>query len=260
MAATFDTAAVADMGAVVAEEGRAKYNEFTKYDDRDIYKGLTYWAPNVNIFREPRWGRGHETFGEDPYLTGRMGVAFIRAMQGDGEYLKAAACAKHFAVHSGPESLRHSFNAEVSPQDLWDTYLPAFEECVLEGGVEAVMGAHITVRTASPAAAVKRRRGKIRLRGKWNFKGHVVSDCAALKDFHTTHGVTKTAPESAAMALHAGCDVNCGFTYLHLLQAYQDGLVTEEEIREAAVHLYAPPGLNWDCLTRIVLLTRFLMR
>lgn len=236
MAATFDTAAVADMGAVVAEEGRAKYNEFTKYDDRDIYKGLTYWAPNVNIFRDPRWGRGHETFGEDPYLTGRMGVAFIRAMQGDGEYLKAAACAKHFAVHSGPESLRHSFNAEVSPQDLWDTYLPAFEECVLEGGVEAVMGAYNRT-NGEPCCGSQTLLRKI-LRDKWNFKGHVVSDCAALKDFHTTHGVTKTAPESAAMALHAGCDVNCGFTYLHLLQAYQDGLVTEEEIREAAVHLF----------------------
>lgn len=155
-------------------------------------------------------------------MTGRMGVAFIRAMQGDGEYLKAAACAKHFAVHSGPESLRHSFNAEVSPQDLWDTYLPAFEECVLEGGVEAVMGAYNRT-NGEPCCGSQTLLRKI-LRGKWNFKGHVVSDCAALKDFHTTHGVTKTAPESAAMALHAGCDVNCGFTYLHLLQAYQDGL------------------------------------
>ena len=158
------------MGAVVAEEGRAKYNEFTKYDDRDIYKGLTYWAPNVNIFRDPRWGRGHETFGEDPYLTGRMGVAFIRAMQGDGEYLKAAACAKHFAVHSGPESLRHSFNAEVSPQDLWDTYLPAFEECVLEGGVEAVMGAYNRT-NGEPCCGSQTLLRKI-LRDKWNFKGH----------------------------------------------------------------------------------------
>lgn len=236
MAATFDTEAVAGMGAVVAEEGRAKYNESVKYGDRDIYKGLTYWAPNVNIFRDPRWGRGHETFGEDPYLTGRMGVAFIRAMQGDGEYMKAAACAKHFAVHSGPESLRHSFNAEVSQQDLWDTYLPAFEDCVLEGRVEAVMGAYNRT-NGEPCCGSQTLLRKL-LRGKWNFKGHVVSDCAALKDFHTTHGVTKTAPESAAMALHAGCDVNCGFTYLHLLQAYQDGLVTEEEIREAAVHLF----------------------
>ncbi len=234
--ATFDTAAAADMGAVVAEEGRAKYNQAAAYGDRDIYKGLTYWAPNVNIFRDPRWGRGHETFGEDPFLTGRMGVSFIRAMQGDGEYLKAAACAKHFAVHSGPEAIRHSFNAEVSKKDLWETYLPAFEDCVIEGGVEAVMGAYNRT-NGEPCCGSKTLLQDI-LRGKWGFRGHVVSDCWAIRDFHTTHSVTHTAPESAAQALQAGCDVNCGVTYLHLLQAYQDGLVTEEQIRQAAVRLF----------------------
>ncbi len=236
MAATFDLSAVTAMGAVVAEEGRAKYNEQSARGDRDIYKGLTFWAPNVNIFRDPRWGRGHETFGEDPYLTGRMGVSFIRAVQGDGEYLKAAACAKHYAVHSGPESIRHSFDAQVSPQDLWDTYLPAFEQCVTEGQVEAVMGAYNRVGGEPCCGSQTLLRGI--LRDKWGFQGHVVSDCWAIRDFHTTHGVTQTAPESAAMALHAGCDVNCGVTYLHLLQAYQDGLVTEAEIRQAAVRLF----------------------
>ena len=142
MAASFDTELLEKEAEAIAEEGRAKYNEAVRHGDRDIYKGLTFWAPNVNIFRDPRWGRGHETYGEDPYLTSRMGVAFVRGLQGDGEYLKAAACAKHFAVHSGPEGLRHSFNAEAGEKDLWETYLPAFEACVKEGDVEAVMGAY----------------------------------------------------------------------------------------------------------------------
>lgn len=142
LAAMFDREQMHKVGEVISTEGRAKYNAYTSEEDRDIYKGLTFWSPNVNIFRDPRWGRGQETYGEDPYLTGRLGVEFIEGIQGeDPKYLKAAACAKHFAVHSGPERLRHEFNAEVSPKDLWETYLPAFEACVTEAKVEAVMGA-----------------------------------------------------------------------------------------------------------------------
>lgn len=142
MAAMFDDEMLKQIAEVISTEARAKYNEFVKKDDRDIYKGLTFWSPNVNIFRDPRWGRGHETYGEDPYLTSRLGVAFVKGLQGDGKYLKVAACAKHFAVHSGPEGLRHEFNAEVNKKDLYETYLPAFEACVKEADVEAVMGAY----------------------------------------------------------------------------------------------------------------------
>lgn len=236
MAASFDTELLEKEAEAIAEEGRAKYNEAVRHGDRDIYKGLTFWAPNVNIFRDPRWGRGHETYGEDPYLTSRMGVAFVRGLQGDGEYLKAAACAKHFAVHSGPEGLRHSFNAEAGEKDLWETYLPAFEACVKEGDVEAVMGAYNRT-NGEPCCGSFRLLDEI-LRKTWKFEGHVVSDCWAIRDFHTTHGVTKTAEESVALALKAGCDVNCGDSYEHLLEALKEGLITEEEITEACVRLF----------------------
>lgn len=142
MGASFDTELVGQMADTVAVEGRAKYNAYSAENDRDIYKGLTFWSPNVNIFRDPRWGRGHETYGEDPYLTGRLGVAFVKALQGDGETMKAAACAKHFAVHSGPEAIRHEFDAIATEKDMEETYLPAFEALVKEAGVEAVMGAY----------------------------------------------------------------------------------------------------------------------
>ena len=142
LGATFDEELLYEVAQCIATEARAKYNESVKQEDRDIYKGLTLWSPNVNIFRDPRWGRGHETYGEDPYLTGRLGVAFVKGLQGDGAYLKTAACAKHFAVHSGPEDMRHYFNAEADKKEMWETYLPAFEACVKEGHVEAVMGAY----------------------------------------------------------------------------------------------------------------------
>lgn len=231
-AAAFDTELMKEIGDVIAEEGRAKYNAYTAEGDRDIYKGLTFWSPNINIFRDPRWGRGHETYGEDPYLTGELGKAFVEALQGDGEYLKAAACAKHFAVHSGPEALRHKFDARVSEKDLWETYLPAFEKLVTEADVEAVMGAYNRT-NGEPCCGSRRLIGEI-LREKWGFQGHFVSDCWAIRDFHTQHMVTDTAEESAALALKSGCDVNCGSTYLHLLKACEEGLVTEEEITLAA--------------------------
>jgi beta-glucosidase len=237
LAAMFDDEFLEEIAKIIAIEGRAKYNENSKKDDRDIYKGLTFWSPNVNIFRDPRWGRGHETYGEDPYLTSRLGVAFVKGLQGDGKYLKIAACAKHFAVHSGPEALRHEFNAVVSKKDLYESYLPAFEACVKEADVEAVMGAYN--RTNGEPCCGSELLLKDILRGKWQFKGHVVSDCWAIADFHLHHNVTSTATESAALAIKNGCDLNCGHIYLQLLLAYKEGLVAEEDITRAAERLMA---------------------
>ena len=236
MAAAFDTELMGQVADVIATEGRAKYNAYSGEGDRDIYKGLTFWSPNVNIFRDPRWGRGHETYGEDPYLTGELGKAFVEGLQGDGEYMKAAACAKHFAVHSGPEALRHEFNATATKKDMWETYLPAFEKLVKEAGVEAVMGAYN--RTNGEPCCGSTTLIQDILRGQWEFEGHFVSDCWAIRDFHTKHMVTDTAEESAAMALKAGCDVNCGNTYLHLMKACEQGLITEEDITQAAERLF----------------------
>ena len=236
LAATFDDALVEKLGDVAATEGRAKFNQFTKKGDRDIYHGLSFWSPNINIFRDPRWGRGHETYGEDPYLTSRMGQAYVRGLQGHGEHLKSAACAKHFAVHSGPESLRHQFNAIASQKDLEETYLPAFEDLVKEAEVEAVMGAYN--RTNGEPCCGSKTLLRDTLRGKWQFQGHIVSDCWAIRDFHTGHHVTKTSAESAALALKMGCDLNCGNSYQCLMSAYDQELITEEDITEAAVHLF----------------------
>ena len=236
MAATFDEALIRKAGDVAATEGRAKYNANVEENDRDIYKGLTFWSPNVNIFRDPRWGRGQETFGEDPYLTSRMGVAYVEGLQGDGDLLKTAACAKHFAVHSGPEAVRHEFNAVASKKDMAETYLPAFRACVQEAGVEAVMGAYNRT-NGEPCCGSKTLMQDI-LRGEWGFQGHYVSDCWAIRDFHENHMVTNTMEESAAMALRAGCDINCGVTYQYLLNALKQGLVTEAEITEAAVRAF----------------------
>ncbi len=237
LAAMFDPDFLGEIAQTIAREGRAKYNEASKLEDRGIYKGLTFWSPNINIFRDPRWGRGHETYGEDPCLTSRLGVAFVKGLQGDGEYLAAAACAKHYAVHSGPEALRHEFDAVVSQKDLWETYLPAFEALVREAGVEAVMGAYNRTNgeacCGSPTLLVDI------LRGRWGFEGHVVSDCWAIKDFHESHHLTDTAPQSAALAIGNGCDLNCGNTYLHLLAAVKEGLVTEEQISLACERLMA---------------------
>lgn len=234
MAAMFDEEMMKEIGTAAGMEARAKYNAYSALEDRDIYKGLTLWSPNVNIFRDPRWGRGHETYGEDPYLSGRLGVGFIQGIQGEGEYLLSAACAKHFAVHSGPEEQRHAFDARVSRKDLWETYLPAFEACVTEGKVEGVMGAYNRT-NGEPCCGSKTLIQDI-LKEKWKFDGYFVSDCWAIKDFHENHHVTDTAAQSAAMALRNGCDINCGNTYLHILSSFEQGLVTEEEITEAAVH------------------------
>ena len=236
LAAAFDPKLMQELGDVAATEGRAKYNASVAHGDRDIYKGLTFWSPNVNIFRDPRWGRGHETYGEDPYLTAELGKAYVKGLQGDGEVMKSAACAKHFAVHSGPEALRHRFNATADKKDMEETYLPAFKALVQEAGVEAVMGAYN--RTNGEPCCGSKALMVDTLRGEWGFEGHFVSDCWAIVDFHAHHQVTDTPEESAALALSCGCDVNCGNTYLYMMKAYEKGLVTEEQIKTAAVRLF----------------------
>ena len=236
LAAMFDEDMQEEIASVISHEARAKYNGQSSHGDRDIYKGLTVWSPNINIFRDPRWGRGHETYGEDPYLTSRLGIRFIKGLQGDGKYLKVAACSKHFAVHSGPEAVRHEFDAIASPKDMTETYLAAFEATVKEAEVESVMGAYNRV-NGEPACGSETLLKKT-LREKWGFKGHVVSDCWAVRDFHENHKVTDTAPESAAMAIRNGCDLNCGNTYLHLLEALHEGLVSEDEITTACERVF----------------------
>lgn len=237
LAASFDEDMMEVLGDAIATEGRAKFNMQQEFSDTDIYKGLTFWAPNVNIFRDPRWGRGHETYGEDPYLTSRLGIRFVEGIQGhDSDYLKAAACAKHFAVHSGPEDIRHSFNAEVSIQDMYETYLPAFKALVKEAKVEAVMGAYN--RTNGEPCCGSKTLLKDILRDTWGFDGHVVSDCWAIKDFHQYHKVTSGPVESVALAVENGCDLNCGNIFIYLLEAVKAGLITEEQIDVAVTRLF----------------------
>lgn len=236
MAATWNEKILKEVGEAVATEARAKYNESKRHGDRDIYKGLTLWTPNINIFRDPRWGRGHETLGEDPYLTSKLAVEEIKGLQGDGEYLKVAACAKHFAVHSGPEAVRHSFDAKTSKKDMRETYLPAFKAAVCEANVEAVMGAYNRT-NGEPCCAHSELIGDI-LRGEWGFEGHFVSDCWAIRDFHEHHGVTKNGVQSSALALNKGCDLNCGCSYLCLKEALNKQLVKKSDLKQAAIRLF----------------------
>ncbi|MDI9418649.1 MAG: glycoside hydrolase family 3 C-terminal domain-containing protein [Bacillota bacterium] len=236
MAAAFNRQLLHEVAAAIAAEGRAKYNAARRHEDRGMYKGITFWSPNINIFRDPRWGRGQETYGEDPYLTGRLAVAFITGLQGDDpKYLKAAACAKHYAVHSGPELKRHEFNAQVSPKDLRETYLPAFRDAVKEAKVEAVMGAYNRV-NGEPACGSYELLIKI-LREEWGFEGHVVSDCGAIRDFYTDHKVVETPAQAAALAVNNGCDLNCGRVFEHLLDAVNQGLLSEEAVDRAVKRL-----------------------
>ena len=235
LAATFHPELIHSVADAISTEGRAKYNANITYGDRGIYKGLTYWSPNINIFRDPRWGRGQETFGEDPYLTAAMGCEYIKGLQGSGEFLKAAACAKHFAVHSGPEKLRHSFNAKVDEKDLYETYLPAFEYAV-KAKVAGVMGAYNRT-NGVPCCASKRLIGDI-LRTEWNFQGYFVSDCGAVADISEHHHYTDTLTKAAAAALKAGCNLNCGEAYTHLLDAYEKDLIDDNDITDAAVNIF----------------------
>ncbi len=231
-AATFNLDLIARIGRAVSDEARAKHHQAARAGSYRDYYGLTFWTPNINIFRDPRWGRGQETYGEDPYLTARMAVAYIKALQGDHPtYYKLAACSKHFAAHSGPERLRHEFDARVSEYDLWDTYLPAFEATVREAKVEAVMGAYTRLNgepcCASPTLLQRT------LRERWGFAGHVVSDCGAIEDLYTGHKVVATPAEAAALAINNGCDLCCGCAYDALAEAVALGLVSEATIDQA---------------------------
>lgn len=231
IANSWDEELMLDVANAISDEARAKYHEFVRRRDIDIYHGLTFWSPNINIFRDPRWGRGHETYGEDPYLTGRMGLRFVQGMQGsDPKYLKTVATAKHYAVHSGPEPDRHVFNALVSERDLRETYLPAFRTLVKEGGVYSIMGAYNQFR-GHPACASEELYGI--LRNEWGFKGYIVSDCWAVSDFYKFQGYAGDAAEAAAMALKAGTDLECGVDYMHLTEAVKRGLATEGDIDRA---------------------------
>lgn len=240
MAAMFDRESMERVGEVIAEEGRAKYNAFAAHKDRDIYKGLTFWSPNVNIFRDPRWGRGQETYGEDPYLTGQLAVSFIKGIQGEGKgrYLKAAACAKHFAVHSGPEACRHEFDAKVSQKDLVETYLPAFKDCAEQGDVEAFMAAYNSVN--GQPAAVNTELMQQFLYGKWHFQGHVVSDFMALEDVHENHKYTHDAAETMALSLKNGVDLCAGRIPDDATRiAIERGILSEEDVTRAVIALFA---------------------
>jgi len=250
MAATWDPDLMHRIGDVIATEGRAKFNLSVAHDMRGRYQGLTFWTPNVNIFRDPRWGRGQETYGEDPFLTSRIGVAFVKGLQGDHpHYLKSAAMAKHYAVHNGPEELRHVFNAVVSQKDLWETYLPAFEALVTEAKVAGVMGAYNRT-NGDPCSAHPYLMGEV-LRKQWGFDGYYVSDCWAIRDFFDGHNIVETPEEAAALAVQEGCNLNCGNTFPYLTKAVADGLVTEDvldrNLRELLptrfkLGLFDPPG------------------
>jgi len=229
LAATWNSELMLQTATVISDEARAKHHEFVRNGDRGIFKGLTFWSPNVNIFRDPRWGRGQETYGEDPFLSARMGVAFVKGLQGnDPKYIKVVATPKHFAVHSGPEPERHRFDAQTNERDLWDTYLPAFEATVKESGAWSVMCAYN--RYMGEACCGSNKLLKEILRDKWGFKGYVVSDCDAIKDIYSDHKIVATPEESAALSVKAGCDLNCGDTYPYLLNAVKTGLITEAEL------------------------------
>lgn len=235
LAATFDDELVHRVASAIGDEGRAKHHAAARAGNRGAYRGLTFWTPNVNIFRDPRWGRGQETWGEDPTLTAWLASAFVRGLQGDDpDHMKAAACAKHYAVHSGPEAIRHEFDAHVSVHDLEDTYLPAFQALV-EAGVEAVMGAYNRT-LGEPCCGSDLLIRKI-LRERWGFQGHFVSDCWAIQDFHLHHKITADEAESAALAVRMGCDLSCGCAYHALGEALERGLLSEADIDACVTRL-----------------------
>ncbi|MBE6673556.1 MAG: glycoside hydrolase family 3 protein [Ruminococcaceae bacterium] len=236
MAASFNTDLMYDVATAISDEARAKYNEFKKFGCTELYQGLTYWSPNINIFRDPRWGRGHETYGEDPLLTGKMGTAFIKGLQGEGKYRKLDATIKHYAVHSGPEYERHGFDAVVNKKDLYETYLSAFKYCIDHADPSAVMGAYNRV-NGEACCASKTLLQDI-LYGEFGFKGYVVSDCGAIADINRGHHITDTEAESAALAVNNGCQLNCGDAYLALYEAYEMDLIDEETITKAVEKLF----------------------
>ena len=236
MAAMWDIPLMHKIATTISTEARAKHEEHVRKGERGIYQGLDFWTPNINIFRDPRWGRGQETYGEDPFLTARTGVAFVKGLQGDDpKYFKAIATAKHFAIHSGSEYNRHWFNAVVSKQDMYDTYLPAFEALVKQGRVYSLMGAYNSV-DGVPACANTYLLDTV-LRGKWGFKGYVVSDCGAITDIYQGHKYVKTKAQAAAVAVNAGCDLTCGNEYVALEDAVKKGDITEAQINVSVSRL-----------------------
>ncbi|HWB87449.1 MAG TPA: glycoside hydrolase family 3 C-terminal domain-containing protein [Bryobacteraceae bacterium] len=237
MAATWDTDLVRREGDVISTEARAKYNQAIRENDHSRYHGLTFWSPNINIFRDPRWGRGQETYGEDPFLTGQIAVAFIKGMQGtDPHYFKVIATAKHYAVHSGPEPLRHEFDARPSERDLENTYLPAFKASIIQGKADSVMCAYNAI-DGEPACANTDLLQK-HLRGDWGFQGYVVSDCGAIGDIYRGHKYKATAAEASAVAVKTGTDLTCGQEYRSLVDAVKQGLITEAEINKSLERLF----------------------
>ena len=236
IAASWDKNLLHEVATAISDEARAKHHEYARRGQHDIYQGLTMWSPNINIFRDPRWGRGHETYGEDPYLTGQLGLNFVKGLQGDhSKYLKTVATAKHFAVHSGPEASRHTFDVYPSERDLWETYLPAFRTLVKDAQVSSIMTAYNRFR--GEAASTSDRLYNI-LRNDWGFNGYVVSDCGAISDIWEHHKITSKPSAAAALALEKGCDLNCGGTYSHLKQALQENLITENDINIALKRLF----------------------
>ena len=232
LGASFNPELLYKIAEATSDEARAKHHEYIRQDKRSIFQGLTFFAPNINIFRDPRWGRGSETYGEDPYLTGRLGVSFIKGLQGDDpKYLKLVATPKHYAVHSGPEANRHSFNSMANDKDLYETYLPHFKEAIQEGKAFSIMSAYNRLNGAS-ASGHERLLTKI-LREDWGFEGFVVSDCGAIKDIYENHKIAYSESNAAAIGLTSGCDLNCGQYYKHLNDAYAEGQVSEEYIDRA---------------------------
>jgi len=250
MAATWDTDLIHAEADVISTEARAKYNEAVSEGKHEIYQGLTFWSPNINIFRDPRWGRGQETYGEDPFLTSKIGVAFVKGLQGDDpKYLKVVSTPKHFAVHSGPEPLRHTFDARTGVRDLFETYLPAFRACVIDGGAFSVMGAY-SAYDGVPCCASKFLLTDL-LRDRWGFGGYVVSDCGAISDIYSGHKYAANLASAAALAVKAGCDLSCGGEYSSLKDAVSEGLITEQQIDVSVERLmlarmrlgmFDPPG------------------
>ncbi len=237
VAATFNDSLLLVEAQVISDEFRARYNNYIKKNERDRYKGLTIWSPNINIFRDPRWGRGQETYGEDPYLTSRLGVAFVKGLQGNNpNYLKTIATPKHYVVHSGPEKDRHVFDADVTERDFMDTYLPAFEATIKEGKAYSIMGAYNRFRGESCSGS-DTLLNQI-LRKQWGFKGYVVSDCGAIDDIYLNHKIVPTGAEAAAIGVLGGCDLECGRTYENLKEAVNKGLLTETDIDVAVKRLF----------------------
>ena len=244
LAATWDTGLISEVATATSDEARAKHHDALRRGVHEIYFGLTFWSPNINIFRDPRWGRGQETYGECPYLTARLGVAFVKGLQGDDpRYLKLVATPKHYAVHSGPEPDRHHFNAQADERDLRETYLPAFEACVREAGAVSVMGAYNRTNgepcCASPTLLEEILRQEWGFGGPTGFAGYVVSDCWAIRDIYAHHKVVETPAEAAALAVKAGCDLNCGHAYPALLDAVAQGLIDEATIDRAVKRLFS---------------------